>query len=681
VRLPKWLTYTLVLHIVTLVLAFFASIVGLAAHRREWSTTTVTSSATGLAALASFLAFIFDIAIWLVAKSRNSLGAAPGVGLWLNLATWIILTLAACLFGVARRTTAARRAKKDPQYGSLPMKEEKKKKKQSTLKSKKSKKQANASELHSPLQPAQDGPSGSIPAAGAGYQPSPGRAPGHGHVPTRSEGGLPAFGERTTAGNGQGLPAFPEYQVIQEEASAPATVRARIEGDEVVLERQGLMHSPVSAPQTPRTPQTPQQPQFSGGYVPGVPGQRTIDDFNRPPQPPQHPLHPQRQGSGHSAVTYGVGPAVPEHIIPRRQGSDPQSAQQFAPQRQGSGSDRDPVHWAPAPLMPPVPPLPASLQYQQAPFQQGPGLAQSQMPETHVDSFYGQGQGLGQYQGSGQYQGQTQGQATPSLPNPTGTPPLSLPMPAFASHSSRRQASDPAYYAQTPGELTPGGLTPGGGPNGPGMPTWGRQDTVYYTPGSTFHQQAPSTPAGMMYGQPGQHGQYGQQGQPSPQPQTPRGYGEYNPYASMQAPRQSYYTPPAFSSDPYDPNGLQMPTGYLSTEPLPMVPHPNEHISSSPAMAGAATNTSDAPPLPSKPKALHDEQPNRTTWSLPSNMSSQDSLPPPLPAKPGSPDSIHTQFKSFSPPERTSRLQQGEGDDDLPAYEDPMGGPSGTRNA
>ncbi|KAG2154593.1 pali-domain-containing protein [Suillus clintonianus] len=102
----KWLTYALVLHIVAFGLAGVATIFGLLAHVREMAMTCFSSCISGFAATVALAAFIFDLAIFFIAKSRmNSVSggsASIGNAVWLTLVAWILLFFSGCFYGVGR---------------------------------------------------------------------------------------------------------------------------------------------------------------------------------------------------------------------------------------------------------------------------------------------------------------------------------------------------------------------------------------------------------------------------------------------------------------------------------------------------------------------------------------------------------------------------------------------------
>ncbi|KAM6498635.1 SUR7/PalI family domain containing protein [Amanita muscaria] len=100
----KWLTYVLFLHVVALVLSAGSAFFGLLAHVREMSMTCCSTFVSGFAATVALVAFIFDLVLFFVAKSRiSSVGTASiGVAVWLTLAAWILLFFSGCFFTLGR---------------------------------------------------------------------------------------------------------------------------------------------------------------------------------------------------------------------------------------------------------------------------------------------------------------------------------------------------------------------------------------------------------------------------------------------------------------------------------------------------------------------------------------------------------------------------------------------------
>ncbi|KAI0756871.1 SUR7/PalI family-domain-containing protein [Daedaleopsis nitida] len=104
--LVKWVTYALVLHLVALLLSGISAVFGLLAHVREMSMTYCSTCISGFAASVALIAFIFDLVLFFLTKSRiNAVDgghAEIGMSLWLTLAAWILLFFAGCFYGLGR---------------------------------------------------------------------------------------------------------------------------------------------------------------------------------------------------------------------------------------------------------------------------------------------------------------------------------------------------------------------------------------------------------------------------------------------------------------------------------------------------------------------------------------------------------------------------------------------------
>ncbi|KAJ6611492.1 hypothetical protein B0H10DRAFT_2437470 [Mycena sp. CBHHK59/15] len=111
----KWLTYALVLHIVALALAAGSAVFGLLAHIREMAMTCCSTCVSGFAAAVALLAFIFDLALFFVAKARiNSVGTASiGNAIWLTLAAWVLLFFSGCFYTLGRCCISKRQPRSD----------------------------------------------------------------------------------------------------------------------------------------------------------------------------------------------------------------------------------------------------------------------------------------------------------------------------------------------------------------------------------------------------------------------------------------------------------------------------------------------------------------------------------------------------------------------------------------
>ncbi|KAG9013813.1 hypothetical protein FRB94_000793 [Tulasnella sp. JGI-2019a] len=104
--ITKWITYALFLHVIAFGLAGISAIFGLLAHIREFSMVCFSSCISGLAASIALLAFIFDIVLFYVARTRirsiQGATATIGMAIWLTLAAWILLFISGCMFGIGR---------------------------------------------------------------------------------------------------------------------------------------------------------------------------------------------------------------------------------------------------------------------------------------------------------------------------------------------------------------------------------------------------------------------------------------------------------------------------------------------------------------------------------------------------------------------------------------------------
>ncbi|KAF7347347.1 hypothetical protein MVEN_01490400 [Mycena venus] len=111
----KWLTYVLVLHIVALALAAGSAVFGLLAHIREMAMTCCSTCISGFAAAVALLAFIFDLALFFIAKSRiNAVGSATiGNAIWLTLAAWVLLFFSGCFYTLGRCCISKRQKRGD----------------------------------------------------------------------------------------------------------------------------------------------------------------------------------------------------------------------------------------------------------------------------------------------------------------------------------------------------------------------------------------------------------------------------------------------------------------------------------------------------------------------------------------------------------------------------------------
>jgi hypothetical protein len=100
----KWVTSALVLHIVALILAAASAFFGLLAHVREMSMTYCSTFISEFAAAVALVAFIFDLVLFFVAKTRiNAVGSAQiGSAIWLTLAAWVLLFFSGCFYSFGK---------------------------------------------------------------------------------------------------------------------------------------------------------------------------------------------------------------------------------------------------------------------------------------------------------------------------------------------------------------------------------------------------------------------------------------------------------------------------------------------------------------------------------------------------------------------------------------------------
>ncbi|KAK8854869.1 hypothetical protein IAR55_003608 [Kwoniella newhampshirensis] len=102
--ITKYLTYVLILHVVALAFAAFATIIGIFAHSPTFPLLCLSIWMAGIASTFSFLALVFDLAMFYIARARiNSVQGANaeiGTSVWLTLAAWVLLAVSGCFFGI-----------------------------------------------------------------------------------------------------------------------------------------------------------------------------------------------------------------------------------------------------------------------------------------------------------------------------------------------------------------------------------------------------------------------------------------------------------------------------------------------------------------------------------------------------------------------------------------------------
>jgi len=111
--ITKYLTYTLILHIIALACAAAATIFGLLSHISTLSLLCFPTCSAGLASTVSLIALVFDLVIFYIAKARidavPGASASIGISVWLVLAAWLLAGLSGCAYGIGRCCVGARR--------------------------------------------------------------------------------------------------------------------------------------------------------------------------------------------------------------------------------------------------------------------------------------------------------------------------------------------------------------------------------------------------------------------------------------------------------------------------------------------------------------------------------------------------------------------------------------------
>lgn len=290
----KWLTYALVLHIVGLGLAGISAVFGLLAHVREMAMTCFSSCIAGSAAAVVLLAFIFDLVFFFVIKARiSAVGGTATIGnaLWLTLAAWVMLFFSGVFFAIGRCC-----------FGNRPRV-----------------------------------PKGSKGSKGGwgGFGGSNNDTGGISHNEAMRLEAVKAEADRKAHQAEVGLPAFPtnsEAQPLKQKSTAQYYVEE--DSDEETRPHYVPVAAGVAAgaagPHRRNSGSTTyttnyagrgrqqsghqQQQAYAGGYIPGVPGTRSIDAYNN--QAPAFPgdptgYAPHRQASGNSGYGYTPHPSSP----------------------------------------------------------------------------------------------------------------------------------------------------------------------------------------------------------------------------------------------------------------------------------------------------------------------------------------------------------------------------------
>ena len=265
----KWITYCLVLHIVALILAAGSAVFGLLAHIREMSMTCCSTCISGFAAAVAMIAFIFDIALFFLTRARiNSAGGSASIGLaiWLTLTAWVLLFFSGIFFCCGRCCLDSRPSRKNKRSGSGDFE------------------------------------------------------PGHNqYVDQVRLDAIKAEADRQAKqkyGSESGLPAFQEFQPLTRKESDDGF--AYEDGNHIVkqpsqpqLPYQGY-HDTSSPSQQPAT-----GPTYAGGYMPGQPGGRAVDDYYDPGYPPGPRRQASQTASNYSQSTYSSPTPAPAPSLPQ----------------------------------------------------------------------------------------------------------------------------------------------------------------------------------------------------------------------------------------------------------------------------------------------------------------------------------------------------------------------------
>ncbi|KAF9486489.1 hypothetical protein BDN70DRAFT_16417 [Pholiota conissans] len=232
------------------------------------SMTCCSTFVSGFAAVVAMFAFIFDLVLFFVAKSRiNAVGSAQiGNAVWLTLAAWLLLFFSGCFYTLGRCCISSR--PRAPTKGGWMNK-------------------------------------GDTEAQG----------PDKNYSEQMRLDAVKAEADRKARqkqGSETGLPAFYEAQ--------PLT--GHVDGDQVYVdndhEHDSQTHIAGAA-----APMAGRAQGYSNGYVAGAPGSRTIDEYYAGPSQPQTPSSntypPHREPSAYAPSTYSAN----TRLSPRPQQSMP----------------------------------------------------------------------------------------------------------------------------------------------------------------------------------------------------------------------------------------------------------------------------------------------------------------------------------------------------------------------
>ncbi|ORX38553.1 hypothetical protein BD324DRAFT_649916 [Kockovaella imperatae] len=102
--ITKYLTYTLVLHLVALAAAAGSFVFGLLSHIGTMGVWCFPTCLASIASSTALIALVFDLVIFYIAKARiddvNGASANIGICVWLVLAAWLLAGFGGCAFGL-----------------------------------------------------------------------------------------------------------------------------------------------------------------------------------------------------------------------------------------------------------------------------------------------------------------------------------------------------------------------------------------------------------------------------------------------------------------------------------------------------------------------------------------------------------------------------------------------------
>lgn len=119
--ITRYLTYTLILHIIALGCGVAAVILGLFDHISTLSLLCFPTCSAWLTSTCALLALIFDLVIFYIAKARidavSGASASIGISVWLTLAAWLCAGLSGCAFPLGKKWGSKKKESGDPRRG------------------------------------------------------------------------------------------------------------------------------------------------------------------------------------------------------------------------------------------------------------------------------------------------------------------------------------------------------------------------------------------------------------------------------------------------------------------------------------------------------------------------------------------------------------------------------------